>query len=89
MSDTPRTDAFSGKSFHDGSHELTELYNFTMDLERELNAAKAENAALLECLGRLLDFEPRQKDEDERDAYVISRLVFDKITNAKKGHSNA
>jgi hypothetical protein len=42
MSDTPETDAFSNNKFHDRAHELTELYNFTMGLERELNEANKE-----------------------------------------------
>jgi hypothetical protein len=52
MSDTPtpETDAFINRMFHDREHELTELYNFTMGLERELKAALATNAELLERL---------------------------------------
>jgi hypothetical protein len=41
MSDTPtpETDAFSNNKFHDRAHELTELYNFTMGLERKFQDA--------------------------------------------------
>lgn len=47
---TPETDAFINRMFHDREHELTELYNFTMGLERERDAALAANAELLERL---------------------------------------
>jgi hypothetical protein len=42
MSDTPETDVFSNNRFHDRAHELTELYNFTMGLERERDEARAQ-----------------------------------------------
>jgi predicted nucleic acid-binding Zn-ribbon protein len=37
MTPTPRTEAFIGKSFRDREHELTELYTFTMDFERDIH----------------------------------------------------
>ena len=52
MSDTPtpETDAFINRMFHDREHELTELYNFTMGLERERDAALAENTVMREAI---------------------------------------
>ena len=47
---TPETDAFINRMFHDREHELTELYNFTMGLERERDAALAANVEILERL---------------------------------------
>jgi len=46
---TPETDAFINRMFHDREHELTELYNFTMGLERE-------NAELLEALENIMPY---------------------------------
>jgi hypothetical protein len=70
MSDTPETDAFSNKKFHDRAHELTELYNVTMDLERERDEARAQlDRICKEGFGNddTIGLEPA-------DAYILRKL---------------
>jgi hypothetical protein len=77
---TPETDAFSNNKFHDRAHELTELYNFTMGLERKLNAAKAESEAMREVIKEVYHSfadEPASDASwllDDRQTHVISNL---------------
>jgi hypothetical protein len=73
---TPQTDAFSNKKFHDRAHELIELYNFTMDLERELNAAKAESEVMRKVIKEISH---AFADEPARDT---SWLLDDRQTEA-------
>ena len=87
MSDTPETDAFSNNKFHDRAHELTELYNFTMGLERELYAAKE----LIESLeDALIEIEACCYEDDSENAaadasWHVARKALRKLKEWTKG----
>lgn len=56
MSDTPRTDAHQEQmEVEDLDVECSETYHLARDLERELNAAKAENAAMKNLIRQIYE----------------------------------
>jgi hypothetical protein len=64
MTDTPRTDAAAG----DGT---TVPADFAADLERELNAAKAEVEGLRDVLTAIVDFVDGPAEEKRPDVFAL------------------